>query len=117
MQWWPAPRRSRSSRFAGRLEGLAQRFQDRFAVSGHFHVAPRLGDLAGGGYEEGAADGPLDFLAVHDLLAPSAVGLVDLEVGVAEQRESYADLVAKAAVALHRVLGDPDDARAELSKL
>src|ERR1700687_4447019 len=60
---------------------------------------PDLAHLAGAVDEEGRALDAHRLLAVEVLLAPGAIGLGDLVVGIGEQREVEAELVAEHAVA------------------
>src|ERR1041385_8714430 len=94
-------------------EGL-DRLDDLVGVSLHADLGPVLHDLAVLADEDGGPDDALHLLAVHDLVAPGAIGLEDAAVGVAEQGKSEAVLVAELAVRGDRVLAGAEHDGAEL---
>src|SRR5437868_5926663 len=103
-------RRCRRSQSIQRLD----RLDDLGGVALDADLGPVLRDLAVLADEHGRPDDPLHLLAVENLVAPRAVGLEDLAVGVAEQRECELVLVAELAVRGDRVLASAQHDGAEL---
>src|ERR1043166_1125075 len=81
---------------------------------GILYRLPVLAHLAVWADDNGRADRPFDLLAVHHLLAPSAVGAHGVRVRVGEQRESERVAVAEFLVRLDAVLADAQDNSAAL---
>src|SRR4029453_8229900 len=87
----------------------AERFEDLGGVAVGLDVVPGAFDAALLVDQEGRAQHPDAGLAEPGLLPPGAVGVHDLVVGVGQQGELEAVLVAEALVALGVVAGDADD--------
>src|SRR6478672_2545493 len=92
-----------------RLVGDAEVAAELGHVAGRLDVVERVRDLALLVDDEGRADDALDGLAVELLLTPGAVGGVDREVLVAQQRDGEVVVLAELRELGRLVLGDPDD--------
>ena len=89
-----------------------ERLKDLGGVAVGLDVVPGPLDPALAVDQEGRAQHPDAGLAIPALLPPGAVGVHDLVVGVGQQRELEAVLVAEALVALGIVGRDADDRHA-----
>src|SRR5215216_2785525 len=90
----------------------AERLKDLGGVAVGLDVVPGPLDTALFVDQKGGAQHPNAGLAIPGLLPPGAVGVHDLVVGVGQQWELEAVLVAEALVALGVVAGDADDRHA-----
>src|SRR6185312_5348845 len=90
--------------------------QHRLGVSGHLHLSPDALDDAVLDQEGRAVDAHI-FAAIELLLDPAFVALDHRALGIGAQGDREAVLVGELLVALHAVLGDPDDADAGLGEL